>query len=394
MQRTHKKIFGVLFFSLFATVTGVGIVVPLLPVYAHQVGAQGFLIGLIFGAFSLSRSFFLPYFGRRSDQLGRKPFIVTGLLAYAVISIAFWSTDSIAVLIGIRFLQGIASAMIMPVVQAYVGDITPPGKEGTLMGLFNLSHFWGLSLGPLMGGFINDRFSLDTAFLCMGALAFVGFALSQVMLPPRQEEQTARHRQPPPAWRRLTTDRDIIGLLIFRFAYTACIGVFWGFFPVFADTEFALSSATIGFVVSLTVFIGGLLHTPMGVLADRIDRRAMVTLGGLIVSGAIFMFRLADGYQDLLIAGVLFGIGGGIAMPALNALAVLKGSATCAMGSVMGLLTMAHSVGMLAGALLAGLMMDLYQLRTAFLFGALLMLGGVGLFLKCTGARGKLRIMN
>ena len=85
MNASDRKIFGTLFFSIFATVTGVGIVVPLLPVHANDLGASGLYIGLIFGAFSLSRTIFLPYFGRLSDKKGRKPFIVAGLFSYAVI---------------------------------------------------------------------------------------------------------------------------------------------------------------------------------------------------------------------------------------------------------------------------------------------------------------------
>jgi DHA1 family multidrug resistance protein-like MFS transporter len=149
MNANDRKIFGTLFFSIFAAVTGVGIVVPLLPVYAHDLGASGLYIGLIFGAFSLSRTFFLPYFGRQSDKRGRKPFIVTGLFSYAVISVAFILSTGVESLIVIRFVQGITSAMIMPVVQAYVGDITPEGKEGWVMGLFNMSLFIGLSAGPV-----------------------------------------------------------------------------------------------------------------------------------------------------------------------------------------------------------------------------------------------------
>lgn len=95
---------------------------------------------------------------------------------------------------------------------------------------------------------------------------------------------------------------------------------------------------------------------------------------------AILLFNWADGFVDLFIANVLIGVGGGIAMPALMALAVLKGKTTKAMGSVMGIITMAHSSGMLTGSLVAGLMMDVFQLRHAFSFGALIMILGTGLF--------------
>jgi MFS family permease len=381
-----KKIFGTLFFSIFAAVTGVGIVVPLLPVYAHDLGSSGLYIGFIFGAFSLSRTFFLPYFGRLSDRKGRKPLIVAGLFSYALISVAFIFASNVETLIAIRFVQGIASSMMMPVIQAYVGDITPPGREGLTMGIFNMSMFFGLSLGPLVGGVINDRFSLHTAFISMGLLALVGFGLSLFLLPPKQSEQVFRQTRPPAEWRHLLKDRMIAGLFAFRFSYTACIGVIWSFLPVFADSTFHLTSSSIGILVMLGVFVSGVIHTPMGYLADRINKLLMITAGGIIVAYAILSFEWSGGFTDLFRASFLFGLGGGIAMPAHMAITVKKGSRAAAMGSVMALMTMAHSLGMLFGAVLAGIMMDLYQLRQAFTSGAVIMVAGVALFLVCTQA--------
>ena len=381
MKKIDKKIFGTLFFSMFGTVTGVGIVVPLLPIYASNLGASGVYIGLIFGAFSISRTFFLPYFGRQADKKGRKPFIIVGLFAYTVVSLAFILSKSVESLIVIRFLQGIASAMIMPAVQAYVGDITPSGQEGFTMGLFNMSMFLGLSIGPLIGGVIRDRFSLGTSFAAMGCLTFSGFLLSFFLLPHTKSEQVVSRGIEPMAWKWVLRDKDMAGLFLFRLAYAGCIGVIWSFLPVLADLEFSLSSSSIGILVTLGVFSSGLLHVPMGFMADRVNRKMMIVGGGLIITYAIFSFYWANSLGDLLLASVLFGLGGGISMPALMALAVIKGNEIDAMGSVMGLLAMAHSLGMLAGSLLAGLMMDVSRLRHAFPSGAVLMMTCLGIFI-------------
>jgi MFS family permease len=381
LNKLDKKIFGTLFFSIFAAVTGVGVVVPLLPIYAHDLGASGLYIGLIFGSFSLSRTFFLPWFGRLSDLKGRKPFIVPGFLAYALISIAFIFSHAVGTLIVIRFFHGIASAMLMPVIQAYIGDITPNGREGITMGMFNMSLFLGLSFGPLIGGTITDHFSLRVAFICMGLLALVGFFLSLFLLPPTTSERGPRKTKTSFSWKTLLYDFQIVNLFIFRLAYVVCVGIIWGFIPLYADQKFSASGSVIGILIMLGVFISGLIHIPMGYLADRINKKLMVVAGGLIVSYAILSFEWAGQITDLVRASVFFGLGGGISMPALMAMAVLKGSTTNAMGSIMALMTVAHSMGMLIGALLAGMMMDFFQLDWAFPLGAGVMLTCTALFL-------------
>ncbi|MFO7751883.1 MAG: MFS transporter [Desulfobacteraceae bacterium] len=377
----HKSIFITLFFTIFTTVTGVGIVVPLLPVYAHELGAPGIYVGLVFGAFSFSRIFLLPVFGRISDKKGRKPFILAGLAGYALVSVAFIFSNDVESLILIRFVQGIASAMIMPVVQAYIGEITEAGSEGYSMGLFNMSMFASLSLGPLMGGTIKDTFSMDASFVCMGILSAIGFLLSILFLPPVKSESVRTRKRVPVRMRILARDPGLASIFFMRLAYTSCIGVIWSFVPLFADREFSLSGTSTGLLVMLGVFISGMMNLPMGWVADRVNKRLMVITGGILCSFSMLMLTLSSTYADLIAAVVVFGIGGGITMPAIMALAVVKGGDSDAMASVMSIMTVAHSIGMMTGSMTAGAAMDFSSLRNAFPCGMIFMIAGVIAFL-------------
>jgi MFS family permease len=388
MDARDRNTLATLFFSVFATVMGVGIAVPLLPVYAHGLGADGLAIGLLFGAFALSRTLFLPGFGRLSDRKGRKTLIVPGLFAYAAISIALAWVGTVPGLIGIRFLHGVASAMLMPVIQAYVGDLAPRGREGRVLGLHGAFVLAGMSAGPMVGGLIHDHFGLRFAFLSMGALSLAGGLLCRFLLPPVRAERIVPRREPA-AWRELIRDANLAVLFGFRFAYVVCIGIIWGFVPLYGALQLSLSAASIGLLITLGILGSAVMNAPMGMLADRIDRRLMVIAGGLLAAYAMLSFVWADSYPDAALASMLFGVGGGVSMPAVMAMAARKGSRRESMGSVMALMTVAHSLGMLVGALTGGIVMARFDLQAVFPAGSAAMVMAIGGFAAVTLSRAR-----
>ncbi|MCI0820193.1 MAG: MFS transporter, partial [Chloroflexi bacterium] len=74
-----------LFLAVFIALLGLGIVIPLLPIYADGLGASGIMIGLMVAGFSISRGVLQPLVGSMSDKHGRKRFLVAGLLIYSVV---------------------------------------------------------------------------------------------------------------------------------------------------------------------------------------------------------------------------------------------------------------------------------------------------------------------
>jgi MFS family permease len=381
LDKSQRNLLAVLLFAVFATVLGVGMAVPLLPVYAHGLGAAGVHIGLLSGTFALSRLLCAPWFARRSDRSGRKRWIVSGLFAYAAVSAALGHIDTVAGLIVARALHGVASAMLMPLIQAYAGDVAPRGREGRVMGIYGAVVLGGLGVGPVLGGLAHDHFGLKSAFAAMGLLSAAGAVLCLLFLPPNGSERHVREAREPSPWRELLADRTVAGLFVFRFCYVVCIGVIWAFLPLHAASTHMLSRTMAGAIVGIGVLGSGLLNLPMGMAADRIDRRRLVLLGGLIAGYGVLTIGGADGVHQLAVSSALFGIGGGIAMPAVMAMATRHGHRRSAMGSVMALMTVAHSAGMMVGALLGGVVMDLDNLPAVFPAGALVMLAGTVVFL-------------
>ena len=378
------KIFTTLFLAIFASMLGQGIVVPLLPVYAHELGATGFAIGIMFGIYSLSRTAFLPYFGSASDRIGRKPYITVGLLAYFLASVAYMFSRDVNSLILVRFFQGIAAAMIMPVAQAYVGEITPRGREGFMMGLLNVSLYGGLSAGPVLGGIAKDTMGIRAAFVSMGALCILGFFLCLVFLPPKKDEPLVSRGRPQQRITLFLRDPHLLGMFLFRFAATMCVGSFWSFGPLIADTKFGLSGSSTGILIMLSVLISAVLTTPMGYLADRFNKRFIVMLGGVMSVISMLFFAYADSSWGLYAASIILGISGGISVPAMMAMAVCVGKNNKYMGSVISLMTMGHSLGMMTGPILAGIFIDLMGMQLTFIGLAAIMAAMTLVFLPLT----------
>lgn len=130
-------------------------------------------VGAVFAAFSVSRFLLGPVGGAVSDRIGRKTIIVWGLGLYAAVSVLYILAQNLWQMGLFRLLHGVGSILVTPIAQAYVGDLTPPGKEGRITNLFYASMFIGMALGPLLGGYLVEGWSLEAPFYAMGTLSLV-----------------------------------------------------------------------------------------------------------------------------------------------------------------------------------------------------------------------------
>ena len=177
-----KSPLAILFFTVLLDLIGFGIVLPLLPTYAKQLGATPFMIGLIAAIYSTMQFIFSPIWGKLSDRIGRRPVMLSSILL-ASLSYGFFSQAiSIPLLILARALSGIGSANIAAA-QAAITDLTDSKSRSGAMAMLGAAFGIGFIVGPLVGGMLMTNYGISMVGLFAAALNGSNFVLALFLLP-------------------------------------------------------------------------------------------------------------------------------------------------------------------------------------------------------------------
>ena len=364
--KTKKKIFFVLFISIFSCMLGVGIIVPILPIYAETLGATGFWLGAIFAGFSLTRSISMPLVGRFSDRMGRKRFISFGLLVYTLSSLGYIYASSALALVLIRIIQGFSSAMIIPISMAFIADISPAEQEGSYMSIFTIALFLGFGCGPILGGFTKDLIGIQADFLIMGGLCLIAFFMVLIYLPRSSSIQKSAPTMDIP-FKTILQSRSIMGICFYRFANAFCRGSIMTFLPIYAHNALQLNGSQIGLVISSSILLTAILQLPFGKLADKLNRKKLVILGSIFYFSIVPFIPYTLNFTQILTLNIILGLFGALSLPAASALIVKEGK-QYGMGSTMAIFNVAMSVGLAIGPLTSGIVLDIWGLPGVFYF--------------------------
>lgn len=373
----NKNAFAVVVSTMFISMLGMGIVVPLLPIYADHMGASAMEIGLISAGFSIGLTVFLPLMGRVSDRFGRKVFLSSGLAGLTIASLGFiWAQNPLHLII-VRFFQGFSATMHLPLAQAYLGDITPEGEEGRWMGYFNAILFSGMGIGPLFGGVLTDLFSMNAAFVVMAALNLLGLVSTIIFLPEVARKTPAQKQFTSLTYLRKST--LLKGACAFRMSIGFGSASFLTFLPIFANNTIGLSTSLIGLLLASRMPVS-LVQSFSGTLADKYNRRAIVIIGSACALVATALLPASGNFWALLALYGFATFGAAFALPAATAYVVEEGR-IFGMGASMALFMMAMQFGTGVGPILLGGVVDLFGIGSAFFTGAGIILVGICVFI-------------
>ncbi len=375
-----KRIFTVLFIASAAASLGIFIVIPILPIFAQDLGASGFAVGLVISSFAISKSLINPFIGRLSDKLGKKLPIASGLALFTIVALMFSFAGNALELIGIRLLMGAANAMVVPIIGAYIGELTKEGNEATYMAVFNISTMIGIGLGPIAGGIISGKLGTTATFYAMAASTFIAFLLIVFFLPENSYSRKFSEAKENP-FKKFWAIPQLKGLIVYNIINSLGMGGIIGFLPILTKKN-NLSTVQIGILLSSILIVTGILQIPFGRYADRKGNKgAFVIFGAIIYIIALIALPYAPGFWGFLMIGIFSAIGTAIAGPAVNAL-VIENCREIGLGFSVAVMDTATTVGFIVGPLLSGLVMDILGIESVFLVCALAYIFGLWIFFR------------
>ena len=365
---------ALLFVALFNSILGLSLLFPILGPLGRQLGLSELQVGALTAAYAFAQFAGSPYWGRRSDVLGRKPVLLRGIIGFGVTFLVFallvecgqrgvLTPNALFVsLLGARLLGGLYSSATLPTAQAYVADVT--GRDDRTAGMTLIGASFGLALifGPVISGQLA-RFGLLLPVYVSAGVALLNAAFVWLKLPePRSHIETIRPPDLLPVASKVWT---VLGVGFATTLASVCMEQTLAFY--FQD-RLGLShrGAAQTFSWSLGVY-GVVAVLVQGFFVRRVKWPPLVLLraGVPIAASGLLALIFAKGTLSLVIAMALQGLGQALALPGVTAalsLSVDDGE----QGAVAGLNGAAQSLGRMLGPVIGT---GLYELKPEYPYG-------------------------
>ena len=365
--REHERLL-MISISTVLVMAGQGVIGPVLPLFARELGVSTSSIGLTLSAFGLARLLLNVPLGLLSDRRGRRLLLVGGPLVTAIGMIGSGTATDLIQLLVWRFIAGAGSAMYMTGAVIYLIDISTRENRARFIGTNQGALLLGVSIGPGIGGLIAELFGLRAPFYVVGGLALVAGVYAYFRLPETRgssQERRAvteaatltgeKERRP---WLRMMRSRNFLAVSLVTLAIFFTRTASWQtLVPLVGVSRLGMTPGSLGALFTGIALWNLVLITPAALAADRFGRKAMIVPSLCIGGSGLLVFAIAQSYPAFIVAAVLMGGGLALSGPAPAAFAADIAPPE-ARGLAMGLNRTTGDLGFVIGPPLLGILAD------------------------------------
>lgn len=299
---------------------GAGMVSTVRVLYVQHRGGSLVVISAMASAFLIA-NFVCQYpWGWLADRWGRKEVMLAGLLCQALLTVFYVFVTNPYVFIGLRFLEGAATASILPAARASIADMVPDESRGRAYGMFSAFFNLGFLFGPAAGGLLaaiaySWVFVLATALRLGGAaIVFAGLRATRGSVAAASEalETSTLSWRPP-------INMGLAAAYIIAFGDYLWLGFDQTLAPLWMRHHLGASIALIGVAYSVWSLPSAIMAPFGGRLADRHRRWVLVLAAGLGQLPMYGLYILAHSIYPILVGFVMQACLYSIVSPAVDA---------------------------------------------------------------------------
>lgn len=373
---------------VFLDLVGFGIIIPLGPYYASDLGATPTQVGILMAIYSFMQFVFSPMWGKMSDRIGRRPILLMSLFGSSLSYLIFAFSGTFWMLLAARALAGFFGANISTAM-AYIADVTDEKNRSKGMGLIGAAFGLGFIMGPAIGGILSevglrlgDHPPFGIGFSALGAsvICFFNFLLATRILKESLTEEKKQKIQ----------KRESRYLLIKNFLIQPTVGtlMIMSFISTFAfahmestlalfvkdywDWGFAKASFAFAYVGVISVFTQGYLIRK---LMPKYGEPPLMFVGVIFTALGMLGISLATEVWMLGAAVTLMGLGTGMFNPS-NMGSISLSSSSHDQGKAFGVAQSFSALGRILGPVSGGFLYGHLGMRYPFAAASLVFIFG------------------
>ena len=328
MAANRKAALGFIFLTLLIDVTGLGIIIPVLPKLIQElihsdISAASRYGGWLTFAYAIMQFLFSPFLGNLSDKYGRRPVLLFSLFGFGLDYVFLSFAPTIGWLFVGRIIAGITGASFTTAT-AYIADISAPEDRAKNFGLVGAAFGLGFIIGPVIGGLLG-QYGSRIPFMAAAGLTFMNLLYGFLVLPESLPVENRRkfelkRANPFGAFKHLKKYPAVAALAMsFFLVYMAgqAVQSVWSFFGI---ERFKWSPKLIGISLGAVGFLVGLVQ---GVLIryinPKIGNTKSIYIGfGMYALGLVLFACATEGWM-MFIFLIPYCLGG-ISGPALQSI--------------------------------------------------------------------------
>ena len=355
---------------------GWAMAIPVVPLFARELGAGIGVVGLIVAARGIGPLIMNIPSGMLVSKYGNRLILLVATALSLLFAAGTGFTGSIAVLALLTVLKGGTQMVWMLSRVNYVRATVPIERRGraiaSIGGIVRIAGF----IGPIIGGFLGKHLGLNWVFFAQAGVAFL--VLVQLLLSKKSKE--IHKKAPEEKSAGLSAVADVLRNHKQSFLTVGLVTIVFGVlrtgrhivFPLWGE-KIGLDVAQIGLILGLISAVDMTLFFPAGTIMDRKGRKWTAVPALFIMSISFFLLPLAASFSVLLVIGLLHGFGNGLA----SGMVMTMGSDLSPKrhaGEFLGIWFLISSLGNLIGPAGIGYLSELLTMGAASMAA-----GGIGL---------------